>query len=487
MMRIGADIPGCITDLGSGDVWSGPRLAQEVARRSAFLEGICRGNRSVIIAHGGTPSFFADLFAVWSVGACALCVDPGLTDEELINIIDFTGPAVVLVDDQSSQDGRVLTVPVVSAGKEKAPVKVAPRTAARPSLDDPALVLFTSGTTGTPKGVVHSFRSLIARLALNEAFIGRPALARSLCVLPTHFGHGLIGNCLTPLLAGGDLLLSPGMDVRAAASLGGVLVDHGITFMSSVPAFWKVALKVAKAPAASTLQHVGIGSAPLESGLWRRVMAWSGTDTVVNMYGITEAANWVAGASARAIVPEDGMVGAMWGGLAAVIDGDGKLRQEGEGEIAILTPALMTGYLKRDDLTGEVMRDGWFLTGDLGRIGADRLIHLTGRRKSEINRAGIKVHPEEIDVLLERHPDVAEACTFGVPDEISGEIVGAAVVLTRGSQASKETLRRWCVERTRRENAPEIWFILSDIPKTSRGKIDRRQVIETCLGKRETT
>ena len=154
----------------------------------------------------------------------------------------------------------------------------------------------------------------------------------------------------------------------------------------------------------------------------------------------------------------------------------GAVSDQGEGEILLQTPSLMTGYHQRPDLSGEVLRAGWFHTGDIGAIDADGVIRLSGRAKSEINRAGIKVHPEEVDLLLERHPDVAEACTFGVPDAVSGEIVGAAVCLADNAAVTPADLRAWCLERMRREGVPEKWYVVDHIPKTDRGKINRDAV-----------
>jgi len=128
-----------------------------------------------------------------------------------------------------------------------------------------------------------------------------------------------------------------------------------------------------------------------------------------------------------------------------------------------------------------VLKDGWFHTGDVGRITSDGVIRLTGRQKTEINRAGMKIQPEEIDLLLERHADVVEACAFGVPDAVSGEIVGAAVRLAEGAESDAASLRAWCLERIRRESAPEKWYVVGEIPKTDRGKIDRRRVMEICV------
>ena len=229
---------GNIIDLAHDRVLRSTELASAVDHRRELFKNLTLGpERFVIVAHGGTPDFFADLFATWQAGACAVCINPNLTHRELLNVAEFVGPTVVLVDEDSTIDLRNISVPVLCTSREKPPGATQHHETADSTLDDPALILFTSGTTGTPKGVVHTFRSLFARIALNQTHIGRAVLARSLCVLPTHFGHGLIGNCLTPLFAHGDLLLHPGMGLAGAAKLSRLIVDHQISFMSSVPSF----------------------------------------------------------------------------------------------------------------------------------------------------------------------------------------------------------------------------------------------------------
>jgi len=474
---------GSIVHVDEDDTWSPERLKDEVARRLPLLRrlGVAPGRR-VLIFHGGSGEFFADLFAVWHLGGCAACLNPALTGSELANIADFIEATLILVRSGSAAPPD-LSIPAVCTSEEAEILQaVVMPIAPEGTLDDEALILFTSGTTGVPKGVVHSYRSLLARTCLNRQIIGDDALARSLCVLPTHFGHGLIGNCLTPLFAGQQLLLTSSSSVQLASRLGAIVDRFGITFMSSVPTFWKLAGKASAPPSGGSLRRVHVGSAPLSSDLWNEIIAWSGTRDVVNMYGITETANWIGGASAALEEPLDGAVGRVWGGHAMVRTEDNQWLATGEGEILVQTPSLMTGYYKLPDLTREVLQGGWFCTGDVGRVEKDGSIRLTGRSKYEINRAGMKVHPEDIDLLLERHDGVREACAFGYADDVAGELVAVAVCASDGVEMDLKELKSWCSSRLVREKVPDKWFLVDEIPKTDRGKINRDVVAAHCFG-----
>ena len=341
------------------------------------------------------------------------------------------------------------------------------------TLDSRALVLFTSGTTGNPKGVVLSHRALLARLMLNRAAIGDATLRRTLVTLPMHFGHGLIGNALTPLAAGGTIVLT-NAGISLAASLGALIDEQSITFMTSVPAFWRMGLKLSRRPERSSLRRVHVGSAPLSAELWSRIAAWCSCD-VYNCYGMTETSNWFSGASSVDGC-EDNLVGRPWGGRAAVIAADGRMASTGEGEIAVLTPAAMSGYFRRPDLTADRLANGWYRTGDTGSIDAAGRIVLSGRVKDEINRGGAKVQPADVELAIGAHPDVEEACAFALPDPASGELVAIAIRLKPGAAANSTLLRTWCAERLRREAVPERWFFVAEIPQTTSGKVNRDQV-----------
>lgn len=461
---------GSINDLGKGVRWDAPRLVQEIGHRAAFLAkmGIGRNSR-VAIVHGGSARFFADLLATWQLGATAVCLDSTLTDPELRTVLALVNPVALLADGEDLSPDLpvdILKLADISHHGSAFPM------AADINATDPALILFTSGTTGDPKGVVLSFGALKARLALNVEAIGNATLARTLVTLPTHFGHGLIGNALTPLLSGGEIVLHP-PGLALTKNLGSIVDGERITFMSSVPALWRIALKFSSPPSGQSLVRLHVGSAPLPADLWSDIARWSRAD-VVNCYGITEATNWISGASSRTDGIVDGLIGKPWGGTVAVVKADGSITATGEGELVLQSPALMSGYFGRNDLTAAAMDRGWYKTGDHGLIGENGSTHLIGRLKDEINRAGFKVQPAEIDRLLEAHPAVARACAFAIADPIGGEIVAVAVKLADHTDA--DHLRNWCRERLRREAVPEKWFIVDELPQNARGKISRDAV-----------
>ena len=441
-------------------------LDAEAGRRAGQLAALDVGpGARVAILQANSLGLVCDLLGVWSLGGIAACLDPSLTEAELETVLDFLQPTAV----------------ATSRGYRRGdnPVHHAKSSHKKWQVDDPALILFTSGTTANPRGVVLSYRAILARLSLNRFAIGGDTLRRTLVTLPGHFGHGLIGNILTPLAAGGRVVFD-GSGLALAGSIGGIIDRHAISFLSSVPALWQMALKLSSKPEGETLRRVHVGSAPLAGALWARIVDWAGCE-VVNCYGMTETANWFAGASSSGGC-SDNAVGRAWGGRAGIVAADGRIVPVGEGEIAVLTPSIMSGYLDRPELTDEVLSGGWYFTGDLGRIDESGSIVLTGRVKEEINRAGFKVQPAEIDQLVESHPDVAEACTFAIPDHAGGEMVGVAIRLAPDRLIGEGELRSWCAGRVRHELIPERWFFVAEIPRTRRGKLNRAEVRRTIMG-----
>ena len=473
--------------------WEPEALLAFCRRRAALFAHLgLRSHERVLLHYGNRPEFFGDLLAIWSLGACAVPIDARLTPFEVTTLARAANPRLSLWEEPPAEP---LRADLASLGAEIAMLGDEERRAlpeappARTSLDDDALILFTSGTTGQPKGVVHTHRSLRARWIGLQQCLGVASFRRTLCLLPTHFGHGLICNSLFPWLFGQDLYLLPPFRPDLVVQLGSLLDRHEITFLSSVPSLWRLALKTARPPARGTLQRVFCGSAPLSAALWRSIRDWTGAQ-VLNAYGITETASWLAGTTTPVSVePEDGLVGVAWGGVIRVarsreVGGrSGVLDPCAAGEagfVWVSTPALMRGYLDRPDLTNAVVSQGWFLTGDIGVLDDRGWLFLRGREREEINKGGIKVHPADVDSVVERFAGVRDVCTFAYEDALHGEDVGIAVVLEEASDRALLALQELCARYLAGYQLPQRWYVLAEIPRSSRGKVNREAVAKRC-------
>lgn len=443
-----------LTCLRSGQVLDYAGLITAVDKRSRSIKDILSNRPSrVVIAIHDPITCLVTLFAIWATGNCAVMVNPNVSENEKRRILTKTS-ARLWIDDHQEQ---IIENP---HQETQAP-------------SDAALILMTSGTTGDPKGVTHSLASLKARLIENIRAIHADVLERTLCPLPLFFGHGLIGNCLTPLFAGKHLFILPSMQLGELASFGQTLDANKITFLSSVPSFWRMVLPTSPPPQ-RPLQRVHIGSAPLSQDLWAQIGIWCGTDRVFNTYGMTETANWISGGTLSESKSRPGYVGRPWGGTFRVFC-DGQLKAHGMGEVMVRSPGQMLGFWGDPAQSKAALVDGYLRTGDIGELTENQELQLVGRSKHEINIGGIKVLAEEIDLLLEQHPDVTEACGFGVPDKIAGERV-AAVVKSDSDTLTPQNLINWCRDNARKEAVPFKIEIVDDIPKNDRGKVARNDV-----------
>jgi acyl-CoA synthetase (AMP-forming)/AMP-acid ligase II len=478
----------------SGKRWDAGETSRRLTERLAHYRarGFARGDR-VFIHFGNCNEFFAELLAVWQGGGCAIPIDARFTPFEIETLAEWARPrySAWIGDADATVRAALQRLGTEVLDVTATHASPAPPTNRAPGyrLDDDALILFTSGTTGQPKGVVHTHRSLLARWVSLRDHLGLEAFQRSLCLLPTHFGHGLICNCLFPWLSGCDLYVLPPFKPEIVAQLGAVVDEHEITFMSSVPAVWRLAQRISRAPQSRSLARVFVGSAPLSASLWGTVREWSGTQQVFNSYGITETASWLAGTTAADFQPEDGLIGLPWGGVLRVLTSSepdavgspGSACRAGEsGHVWVKTPALMRGYLDRDDLTAKVVSQGWFLTGDIGVIDDRGWLYLRGREREEINKGGMKVYPADIDSVIERFRATTDVCAFAYPEALVGEDVGVAVVLSDTADVTLAGLFDWTSRHLARHQVPQRWYVLTEIPRTSRGKVNRASVAEQC-------
>ncbi|HEX4994092.1 MAG TPA: class I adenylate-forming enzyme family protein [Methylomirabilota bacterium] len=460
-------------------------MTREVSARAARYRrrGLRPGDR-VLLHFGNRLEFFAELLAVWRSGAVAVPVDGTLTRVELERLVETVAPRFSVVDDTTGGAiARALSpgATVVDATEPLPPADL-PEDEARPARD--ALVLFTSGSSGVPKGVVHTHASLAARWSALRQKLGLVAYARTLCLLPTHFGHGLICNSLFPWLAGQDLFITPPFRPDLLLRLGGIIDEHRISFLSSVPAMWRLALRVARPPRGGTLHRIHCGSAPLPATLWESVRGWAGTPEVLNTYGLTETGSWVAGTSDGPFTPADGLIGPPWGAILHVQRADAMPCAMGEvGEVWIESPALMRGYLGQDELTRRAIQHGRFATGDLGLLDERGWLHLRGRERDEINKGGLKISPAEVDAAAEGCRRVADVCAFAVDDPLYGQNVGLAVALTEPDDAAVREVYGWIRERLAEGKLPAHWWLVDTIPRSERGKVSRDAVREACAGR----
>ncbi len=473
-----------------GRRWNKAEIHRQIALRIGRFQklGLAPEDR-VFLPFGNRLEFFAELLAIWKLGACAIPIDARLTAFEVENLSRAASPKLAVADDATHADviavlnkAGVRTVLTTDIGNTEA-------AACAIRLDGDALMLFTSGSTGDPKGVLHTHRSLRARWTGLHDHLPAAAFARTLCMLPTHFGHGLICNCLFPWLSGNDLYISPPFRPDLVTRVGGVIDEHAITFMSSVPPIWKLALKLAKPPQKGTLQRVHVGSAPLSAAAWTDIRKWTGTQHVCNAYGITETGSWVAGLEKADVPAEDGLIGVGWGSVIKVLKTDETtqpLSQEMEcktgesGYVWLNTPALMKGYFRRDDLTAKAVVDGWFMTGDIGFLDEQGRLLLRGRERDEINKGGMKIYPSDIDTVVERFKAATDVCAFALDDPIYGQSVGMAVVLNDTKDETIQGLHAWMKTQLAEHKMPSRWWAIDAIPRTSRGKINREAVKGAC-------
>jgi len=481
----------------AGRTWERETILRRLFASIACLRGQNLSDSDPVFLHyGNTSEFFVDLLAVWWLGGCVVPIDPWLTAFEVETLAKtvrprlslWLGPPDEAVGGPLSKMGiRTLDMSDATGNSPTGPGASFPGSSF--SLDKTALILFTSGTTGDPKGIVHTHRSLRTRWMTLRQSLGIAKFRRTLCLLPTHFGHGLICNSLFPWFYGQDLFILPAFQNEVILRLGSLLDENRITFLSSVPAVWRLALKTAKPPRSRSLQRVFCGSAPLSAHLWKEIRKWTGTEEVINSYGITETGSWVAGTTVPDFTPEDGLIGEPWGAVIRILknahtEPPPGLAQEcrvgEEGYVWINTPALMQGYLGRDDLTASVVSQGWFVTGDIGLIDDRGYLFLRGREREEINKGGMKVYPADVDAVAERWEQTVDVCTFAYEDPLLGENVGMAFVI-KGS--NKEILRdfvRHLREHLGKHQMPQRWYLVDEIPRTSRGKVNRSVVAGKC-------
>ncbi|GAA4371277.1 long-chain-fatty-acid--CoA ligase [Paeniglutamicibacter cryotolerans] len=348
---------------------------------------------------------------------------------------------------------------------------------------DIATILYTSGTTGKPKGALGTHLSLVEQvnvILLNTLDIRSGDKIFGGLPLFHTFGQTVVLNA--GLRVGAQLMLLPKFTGAAALDL---LQNHGINVFCGVPTMYVALLEAARekpGPAPELRYAVSGGSALPVSVLNRFHETFGGH--IHEGYGLTETSpvatfNHV-GRPARA-----GTIGTpIWGveveiARTEVYDAIELLPRGEVGELVIRGHNLFSGYLNRPEATAEAMVDGWFRTGDLGTKDADDYVSIVDRKKDMILRNGYNVYPREVEEALIRHPEITNAAVFGVEDPTHGQEIAAAITLAPGSTLDAEAIRAYAAEQVAAYKYPRLIHIVTEFPLGPSGKILKRELVVT--------
>ena len=463
-----------------GDSISHPELRAEVERLAQQLRAMGLGPRdrmAIVLPNG--PEMALTLLAVMSVG-CAAPLNPKYREDEFRFYLDDLGAAALITfagespAAQAAAPATTVAVEVRGSGLSidfgRAESQPAATAADRPSDDDEALVLHTSGTTSRPKIVPLKQRNLNASATNIAAALQLTSDDRSLEVMPLFHIHGIMAGLLAPLSAGGSVVCTPGFD---AFKFHRWLDDLRPTYYSAVPTMHQMVLARAPERRTTSLRFVRSSSASLPGTVFDGLHALFDVP-VIEAYGMTEASHQMTCNPLPPRPAKQGSVGVPTGIEVAILDSTNTPLPPGErGEVAIKGTTVVDGYQNNPAANEASFTAGWFRTGDEGMFDADGYLFLTGRLKEQINRGGEKISPLEVEDVLLRHPAVAEAITFGIPHDKLGEEVGSAVVLAKDRSATEAELRAYLGEQLAAFKVPRKIVFVDELPKGATGKVQR--------------
>jgi long-chain acyl-CoA synthetase len=491
--------------------WTFSQVAESttaLARALASL-GLRKGERLAALLPNGFP-YFLLYFAVPSAGGVCVPINTFLAAPEVATVIEDSGATLLVITrkrlaalgahlERLPRLRTVIVAPGEGTGRVNLPSSVrmvewdalgemgaSQALPPPPDPDEPAVLTYTSGTTGRMKGVILSHTNLISNARACLEAVKLRSRDRLLLFLPMFHSLTQMVCLVTPRLAGLPVVLLPGLD---RAAILDALKRFRPTIFVAVPAIYATMSERSPNLLTRWLNPVRVyisGGSPLPAEVlerfersWRRPLCEG--------YGLSEAAPVVS------LNPVDGIrkAGSVGPGLPGVslkiLAEDGGEAAEGEvGEIMVKGPNVMLGYHLQPEETAAVLRDGWLHTGDLGRIDSDGYLFIVGRKKEMLIFRGMNIYPREVEEVLVHHPAVAEAAVVGLDetDKGKGEVPHAAVALRPGATVESSELKRFCQKRLARYKVPRSVLVLPALPKGATGKILKDQVRETILAAR---
>ena len=473
------------------------QFAARTAAAAAGLRndlGLLPGDR-VAIVMGNRPEYLEVMYAVWHAGLVAVPVNARLHRDEIAYVLQDSGSAVVVTDDEHADDVRPLVdrldrlqAAVLAPGEQWDRLTAAPPMCiVDRAPGDPAWLFYTSGTTGRPKGAVLTHRNLLM-MSLSY-FADIDPVAPQDCVLhaaPLSHGAGLYG---LPHVARGAVSVFPGTASLDGEQLATLLRRwSGMSFFAAPIMVKRLAADPGLAGAdLSRLKTIVYGGAPmyladLETALNifgpRLAQIYGQGETPMTITALSKAdhadrdhPNWRDRMQSVGFPRTDVEV--------RVVDDEGRPLPTGEsGEVVVRGEVVMSGYWNQPDATAETLREGWLHTGDVGSFDDDGFLTLRDRSKDLIISGGMNIYPREVEEALLCHPSVQSAAVVGRPDPEWGEAVVAFVVTVAGEPPSIEDLDRTCLERIARFKRPKEYRFVDALPTSNYGKVLKRELRE---------
>jgi long-chain acyl-CoA synthetase len=477
--------------------------------RALIAGGVKKGDR-VISLFLNCPQSFIAFFAIWKAGGIVVPLNPFYTSFELERSINDVEAEVAIVGStyyqtvKSFQPNTKLRLVIASdldtyarspSKSEGDSVKLekgdvwwsdlikkyngAKRPDVKVNTSDTALILFSGGTTGIPKGAMCSHHSLTITAKFQEAWYKSGInkwVDKSLVPLPLFHSFGVyvsFGASFTCHVT--QVLIQNPRDIK---NIVDTIKKYNIASVSVTPTTLNAILNYTdlKPDDLRSLRRVSSGSAPMTADTKHRFEIFT-SGPVIEGYGLTESGIVGATFPFRGKWKQGSVGTPQIDVLVRIMDvdtGKKELKAGEEGEITIKALQLMQGYWKRPEETAETIRNGWLYTGDIGYMDEEGYLFITSRKKDLIKCGGFQVWPREVEEILMMHSAVAEVCVAGIPDPRQVEAVKAWVVLKEGRQATPEELHDFCREKLTGYKVPRIFEFREDLPKTVMGKVLRR-------------
>ncbi|MFD2741671.1 AMP-binding protein [Sulfitobacter aestuarii] len=474
-----------LIDPNNGDTFSYGELAKKVRAFARHLaaEGY-RPEDAIAFALTNGPQSALAILGLFYGGWCATSINLVAGRDVIGYVLEHSEAKLII-----AQEATAATVADAQAAVGLAvPVKMltstlfeleggAPETGGAPNLQDDALLMYTSGTTGRPKGVVLTQANLLAGGSATALAHNLQNDDRAMCVLPLYHINGLIVTVMAPLSSGGSVVMPEKFSV---STFWPIIRHNNCSWFSVVPTQISYLLHAEPAEDDEISDKLRFGrsaSAPLAPEVQRAFEKRFGVPIIETM-GLTETAAQILSNPLPPAQRKIGSPGIAFGNEVIIADTAQREVERGEeGEVLVRGPNVMKHYLKNEIATREsITLEGWLRTGDLGRMDPQGYVFITGRLKELIIKGGENIAPREIDEALYTHPDIIEAAAFACPCSNYGQRVEAAVKLAAGSLLCEQELIAVCKDRVGAFKSPDRIHILDDLPKGPSGKIQRKKL-----------